>query len=191
MYKIVDFAKVLMKDFISSLSKDNIVCIDATLGNGNDSLFLSKLLNNNGHIYAYDIQEQALINSSILFKENNVSNVTMKLMSHEDIEEENIDLVIFNLGYLPGFDKSIKTNKDTTIKAIQNLIPKMNKDNMLIIICLYIGHNEGMEESLVIDDYVKNLSPSNYLVTKYQNYNRPTSPYILTISPNKLTKNRR
>ena len=191
MYKIVDFAKVLMKDFISSLSKDNIVCVDATLGNGNDSLFLSKLLNNNGHIYAYDIQEQALINSSILFKENNVSNVTMKLMSHEDIEEENIDLVIFNLGYLPGFDKSIKTNKDTTIKAIQNLIPKMNKDNMLIIICLYIGHNEGMEESLVIDDYVKNLSPSNYLVTKYQNYNRPTSPYILTISPNKLTKNRR
>ena len=176
MYKIVDFAKVLMKDFISSLSKDNIVCVDATLGNGNDSLFLSKLLNNNGHIYAYDIQEQALINSSILFKENNVSNVTMKLMSHEDIEEENIDFVIFNLGYLPGFDKSIKTNKDTTIKAIQNLIPKMNKDNMLIIICFYIGHKEGMEESFVIDDYVKNLSPSNYLVTKYQNYNRPTSP---------------
>ena len=105
-----------------------------------------------------------------------------------NIEEENIDLVIFNLGYLPGSDKSIQTNKDTTIKALNNLLPKMNKENMLIIICLYVGHNEGMQESLLVDQFVKDLSPSEFLVTKYQNYNRPSSPFILTISPNKISK---
>lgn len=188
MYKIVDFAKVLMKDFINNLDKENIVCVDATLGNGNDSLYLSKLLNNKGSIYAYDIQEQALINSNNLFIENNVTNVTMKKVSHEFIEEENIDLAIFNLGYLPGFDKTIKTTKETSLKALNNLLPRMNKENMLIIICLYIGHEEGMEESIILDNYVKNLSSSDYLVSKYQNYNRPTSPYILTISPNKMKK---
>jgi hypothetical protein len=188
MYKIVEFAKVLMKDFISNLSKEEIICVDATLGNGNDSLYLAQLLNNHGHVYSYDIQEQALCNSSILFKENNITNVTMKLKSHEYIEEENIDLVIFNLGYLPGSDKSIQTNKDTTIKALNNLLPKMNKENMLIIICLYVGHNEGMLESLLVDQFVKDLSPSEFLVTKYQNYNRPSSPFILTISPNKISK---
>lgn len=188
MYKIVEFAKVLMKDFITSLNKDNIICVDATLGNGNDSLYLSKLLNEKGHVYAYDIQEQAIINSTTLFNEHQVSNITIRLKSHEFIEEESIDLAIFNLGYLPGFDKNIKTTKETSLKALNNILPKMNKDNMLIILCLYVGHIEGKEESDLIDEYVKNLSSSEYLVSKYQNYNRPTSPYILTISPNKPKK---
>lgn len=185
MYKIVDFAKVLMKDFITSLDKTNIVCVDATLGNGNDSLYLSKLVTNNGHIYAYDIQEQALRNSQYLFENEQVNNVTMKLKSHEYIEEDNIDLAIFNLGYLPGFDKTIKTTKETSLKALNNLLPKMNKDKMLIIICLYVGHKEGLEESILIDEFVKTLPSNEYLVSKYQNYNRVTSPYILTISLNK------
>ena len=185
MYKIVDFAKVLMKDFITNLSKEQIICVDATLGNGFDSLYLSSLLNEKGTIYGYDIQEQAILNSNKLFVENNIKNVVTKLSSHENIEEDNIDLAIFNLGYLPGFDKSIKTNKDTTMKAIKNLLPKMNKDNMLIIICLYIGHEEGMEESIVVDEFVKSLPSNKYMVSKYQNYNRPTSPYLISISPNK------
>ena len=185
MYKIVDFAKVLMKDFINSLNKNNIICVDATLGNGFDSLYLSSLLNEKGTIYGYDIQEQAIINSNKLFKDHNVTNVITKLSSHENIEEDNIDLAIFNLGYLPGFDKSIKTNKETTMKAIKNLLPKMNKDNMLIVICLYVGHEEGFEESIVIDEFVKSLPSNEYMVSKYQNYNRPSSPYLISISPNK------
>lgn len=182
MYKIVDFAKVLMKDFILSLDKDNIICVDATLGNGNDSLYLAKLIKNKGQVFSYDIQQVALDNSLELFIKENVDNVKVKLKSHEDIDETNIDLCIFNLGYLPGADKTVKTKKETTLKAIKNLLPKMNKENMLIIICLYVGHQEGLEESIVIDDFLKNLPSNIYLVTKYQNYNRATSPYVLTIS---------
>lgn len=187
MYKIVEFSKVLMKDFILSLNKDNIICVDATLGNGNDALFLSNLINDRGIVIGYDIQELSIENSTKLFKEQNINNVFPKLKSHEFIEEENIDLVIFNLGFLPGSDKTIKTNKVSSLNALKNLLPKMNQDNMLIILCLYVGHQEGLEESIVIDDFVKNLPSSRYLVTKYQNYNRPTSPYLLTIS---YTKNR-
>lgn len=187
MYKIVEFSKVLIENFLKTLDKD-IICVDATLGNGNDALFMSQLINENGKVYGYDIQEQSLINSNNLFKENDVKNIETKLKSHEFIDEENIDLCIFNLGYLPGFDKTIKTNKDTTKNALINLLPKMNKENMLIIICLYVGHKEGLEESIVIDEFLKELPSNKYLVCKYQNYNRPTSPYILTISYNKKTK---
>ena len=182
MYKIVEFSKVLMKDFILSLNKDNIICVDATLGNGNDALFLSNLINDRGIVVGYDIQELSIENSTKLFKEQNINNVFPKLKSHEFIEEDNIDLVIFNLGFLPGSDKTIKTNKVSSLNALKNLLPKMNQDNMLIILCLYVGHQEGLEESIVIDDFVKSLPSSRYLVTKYQNYNRPTSPYLLTIS---------
>ena len=182
MYKIVDFSKVLMKDFINSLNKQNIICVDATLGNGYDSLYLSKLLNTNGNVYAYDIQELSIANSTKLFSEHNVTNIHPKLKSHEFIEENDIDLAIFNLGYLPGSDKTIKTNASTTLNAINNLLSKMNKENMLIIICLYVGHPEGLTESIIIDEYLRKLPSSRYLVSKYQNYNRPTSPYLLTIS---------
>ncbi len=185
MYKIVEFSKVLMKDFINSLNKENITCVDATLGNGFDSLYLSNLVKDKGCIYSYDIQEISLENSQKLFNEHNVTNVFMKLKSHEYIDEDNIDLAIFNLGFLPGSDKKIKTNKDSSLNAIKALLPKMNKENMLIIICLYVGHVEGLEESIVIDEYLKVLPSSKYLVSKYQNYNRPTSPYILTVSYNK------
>ena len=91
-------------------------------------------------------------------------------------------MAIFNLGYLPGSDKTIKTNATTTLNAINNLLPKMNVENMLIIICLYVGHPEGLTESIIIDEYLRKLPSSRYLVSKYQNYNRPTSPYLLTIS---------
>lgn len=184
MYKIVEFSKVLIENFLNTLDKE-IVCVDATLGNGNDALFMSKIIQEKGKVYGYDIQKQSIVNSISLFEEHNATNIEIKLKSHEFIDEENIDLCIFNLGYLPGFDKTIKTNKETTLKAINNLLPKMNKEKMLIIICLYVGHSEGLEESIEIDKYLKELPSNKYLVCKYQNYNRPTSPYILTLSYNK------
>ena len=56
--------------------------------------------------------------------------------------------------------------------------------NLLIIICIYPGHNEGKLEAKYIDEYVLNLPSNKYLITKYQNYNRVLSPYIITISKN-------
>ena len=86
MYKIVDFSKVLMKDFINSLNKQNLICVDATLGNGNDSLYLSKLLDSNGNVYAYDIQELSITNSTKLNK--NLSKAIVSLLSERgDLEE--------------------------------------------------------------------------------------------------------
>lgn len=184
MYKIVEFSKVLIKDYLSKIDH-NIICVDATLGNGNDSLYISQLIKNKGIVFGYDIQEQSIINSNALFKLHNTKNIITKLKSHEFIEEENIDLCIFNLGYLPRSDKKIKTNKTTTINALNSVISKMNKEKMLIIICIYIGHQEGLEESNALEEFVKNLPSNKYLVCKYQNYNRPLSPYILTISYNK------
>lgn len=182
MYKIVDFAKVLMNDFLTSLDKDNITCVDATLGNGNDTLTMCSLIKDKGTVYGYDIQELSLENSKKLFQEHNITNAVLKLQSHEFIEETDIDLVIFNLGFLPGSDKTIKTNGKTTLNALKNVLSKMNQEKMLIIICLYVGHMEGLEESIIIDEFVKNLPSNKYLISKYLNYNRPTSPYLLTIS---------
>ena len=36
------------------------ICIDATMGNGNDTVLLSRLAGENGRVLAFDIQKQAL-----------------------------------------------------------------------------------------------------------------------------------
>lgn len=186
MYKIVEFSHTLIEDFINKYFHNNMILIDATCGRGNDTIFMANLIKQNGHVYSYDIQEEAINYTNNLLSSGNIKNVTTNLKSHENILENEFDLVIFNLGYLPQGDKTITTKHETSLIAIQNLVDKMKKfnHNALIIIVLYPGHKEGLIESKIIDNFVKTLPSCDYLVTKFLNYNRDTSPFILTISKN-------
>lgn len=186
MFKIVEFSHFLITEYIKNSSLDTIRVLDATCGNGHDTLFISKLLNNIGIIHAYDIQKQAINHTLELLKKENITNVTLFHQSHEYIDPALYDLAIFNLGYLPNANKEITTNHESTLKAVKLLTNEvLNNPNLLIIICIYPGHPEGLLESKYLDEYTKELNSSKYLVTKYLNYNRPTSPYIITISKNK------
>lgn len=186
MFKIVEFSHVLINEYFKKYKHDDMVFIDATCGRGNDTVYMANLLNDNGHVYSYDIQEEAINYTKQVLIEKNINNATLKLKSHEFIDEDTIDLIIFNLGYLPNGDKTLTTKADTTISSLKKVINRicLNPD-MLIIIVLYPGHEEGKLESDLIDEYLFNLSSKDFLITKYQNYNRPTSPFILTISKNK------
>lgn len=192
MYRIVEFSHYLINDFLNSFSKDqNLLCIDATLGNGNDALYIiekaSKFKIQNCQVIGYEIQDLAIRNTMEKVEKLKISNLIIKKQSHEFIDENDINLVIFNLGYLPGGSKEITTHASSTIKALKNLLPRMHQQ-MLIIIAVYIGHQEGYEEHLLIDDFVKNLESHDYFVTKFQNYNHPSSPYLITITHNKKSK---
>ena len=99
------------------------------------------------------------------------------------------DLIIYNCGYLPGHDKSLTTKASSTLASVKKALSIMAVNtNLLIIIVLYPGHPEGKVESDLIDSFAKELPSNKYLVSKYLNYNRPTSPYIITISTNKKPK---
>ncbi len=189
MYKIVEFSHLLINDYFKRFKHENMVFVDATCGRGSDTIFMAKLLSTIGHVYSYDIQQIALDYTLDELKKENIENVTLKLKSHEFIDETNLDLIIYNLGYLPNGDKSITTNHESTMASLKKVLSRfwLNPD-MLIIIVLYPWHEEGKIESSMIDEYVKSLSSKDFLVCKYQNYNRPTSPYILTISKNNLKK---
>lgn len=187
MFKIVEFSHLIIKEYINNSNLSFIRCLDATCGMGNDTIYLANLLKEKGHVDSYDIQEIAINITKEKLNNLNFKNVTLYHKSHEYIDASLYDLAIFNLGYLPNTDKSITTKKETTMIAIEKLVSEINNNpNLLIIICLYPGHTEGKLESDFIDNYTINLSSKKYLVTKYLNYNRPTSPYIITISKTKL-----
>lgn len=190
MYKIVEFSHLLIEQFYNNNNKGkNLVFIDATCGRGNDTLKLAETLNHTGTIVAYDIQNEAIKDTKLLLEQNGFSNIVYHNTSHDNLFENDFDLIIYNLGYLPGSNKQIKTTSTTTLKSINQALSKVaSKEDFLIIIVIYPGHPEGKEESMAIDKFCYDLPAKQYLVSKYQNYNRPTSPYIVTISPNKINK---
>ena len=100
-------------DFLTQvITKDDVV-VDATMGNGHDTLFLAKLAK---QVYAFDIQEQALEKTSQRLQEAGLTNVELLLQGHETVDQfvTEVKAAIFNLGYLPTADKSIITKPHTT-----------------------------------------------------------------------------
>lgn len=176
MVKITDVAHLFLKEHL--IPGDT--AIDATCGNGYDTLFLAKVVTEKGIVHAYDIQESAIIKTKDLTKDYH--NIVFHHTSHEFIDIDNISAVIFNLGYLPNGDKSITTMSNSTKNAVLNLLTKYEKNpNMLIIIVVYPGHNEGFKESEWLNEYLSDLE-SSFVVSKYQPINQHKAPYILLIT---------
>ena len=104
------------------IMKSASVVVDATCGNGHDLLYLAERAQSECHLYGIDIQEQAVSASRELLASKKLqSNVTITFLHnshdialHQEIKENTIDLIIFNLGYLPGGDHSIITRPHNT-----------------------------------------------------------------------------
>ncbi len=174
MENALKFSHKVLEDIIT---KDDI-CVDMTLGNGNDTFFLAKL---SKKVYAFDIQEQAIINSKI--KNKDYDNIVYILDSHENIlsyVNEEVKAVMFNLGYLPNGDKSITTSSSTTLKALEASL-KVLKKNGRVVICLYPGHSEGLKEANELEKYLKTLDQHKYDVLKYQFINQINNPPFLMV----------
>lgn len=177
---ILPYARVLLNKVIDEKS----IVIDATCGNGNDTLYLANLVTN-GHVYAFDIQDQAINNTKNKLKENNINNVTVIKDSHANvknyIDKNEVSAAIFNLGYLPGSDKTITTTATSTIEAINNISNILTKEGIIVLV-VYSGHESGKVESNELLDYVYNLEQKKYHVLKYEFVNQKNNPpYIIAI----------
>lgn len=160
------------------------ITIDATMGNGFDTLFLAQ---HSKFVYSFDIQKQALQNTKSLCDDNNISNVSLILDGHQNINnyiKKPVKAVTFNLGYLPGGDKSVKTVLDSTMSALKQSINSLDKKG-LIAITVYIGHEGGQAESDALLTYLKTLDKSHFMVLKYEFFNRTNAPYVLLIEKTK------
>jgi len=179
--KIVDFVHLLIKS--SYFGQDDLQFVDATCGNGFDTLFLCNIAGSSGHVKAFDIQEQAIERTKTLLEDNiKFNNYEIIKDSHELISKyltSNIDAAIFNLGYLPFSDKTITTKGDTTLSAVKNLLPYL-KDNGRIYITTYISHDIG-HEIKEINSYLSTLDKSKYNVVHVSIENKENSPPELFI----------
>lgn len=168
--------------FIEEQVKEGDICIDATMGNGNDTLLLSRLAGPDGQVLAFDIQEQALQAArQKLLRENAPANYTLFLESHthmaDHVKPDSVSCIVFNFGYLPGGDHSLATRSETSIQALEQSLTLLKKGGLLSL-CIYSGGDSGFEERDVLLTWLKKLDSHNYLVIRSDYYNRPNNPPI-------------
>lgn len=169
--------------FINNFIKEGDTVVDATAGNGNDTLKLCRKTGENGKVFAFDIQESAINSASEKLKENGFSNAEFILNSHENIDKYikvPVSAVIFNLGYLPGGDHKICTHAASTISAIEKSL-KLISDSGFISVTIYYGKNSGTDEKDAVLEYLKTIDHKKYTVIIHDFYNRPNNPPLTVI----------
>lgn len=172
----------LQKQFILAHLGEGEVAADFTMGNGNDTLFLSQTVGATGRIYAFDLQESALVSTRRHLEEKGAPlNYTLICASHDRLGEfihEPIKAGMFNLGYLPGGQEvGITTRRVTTLPAIRAALDILAPDGILLV-AVYPGHEEGRLEGEAIAEYAATLSRYQICASRFQLLNSPAAPYF-------------
>ncbi|MBT9717890.1 tRNA (mnm(5)s(2)U34)-methyltransferase [Enterococcus durans] len=167
--------------------------IDATMGNGYDTVFMAEKIGKTGHVYSFDVQKEALLSTKSKLTEQDLLNRTsLFLQGHETLgtvvdEAQPIKAGIFNLGYLPKSDKSVITLPETTRTAMEEILKRLVPRGRMILV-VYYGHEGGEKELDMVQDYCQSLPQEKYNVLKYQFINQKNNPPILYCVEKKVVK---
>lgn len=158
-------ARHLAAEILEKAVSPGDAVIDATMGNGHDTLFLCRLVGDAGRVYAFDVQAQAVENTRARLTENGVSDrARLFCLGHErmaDKVREPVAAAVFNLGWLPGGDHSVTTHWETTKAAVEAALSLLRPGGVLVI-CAYPGHAEGDRERENLIALLSQLPPQQF-----------------------------
>ncbi|MDX1439180.1 MAG: class I SAM-dependent methyltransferase, partial [Rubricoccaceae bacterium] len=163
---------------LAAAIKPGDVVVDATTGNGHDTLHLAKCVGPTGLVIGFDVQQKALESTRLRLEEAGCLNQTVLLHAgHETMSDaipealerkgrganEQIAAACFNLGYLPGSDKSLITKPATTRVALRAAL-KLLRPGGVVTIVAYPGHVGGEKERDAIRKWATELSEEQFEV---------------------------
>lgn len=158
--------------------------IDATAGNGKDTLFLAENSLPNAAIQAFDIQQAALDTTRrLLEKHGLIHKVNLILDSHSNLlkyGDQPVDIIMFNLGYLPGAQHWLTTTAETTLTAVQAGMELLTAGG-IITIAAYHGHQEGQRELEALQSFLESVPQSGYTVGNWRMVNQINRPPVLYV----------
>ena len=168
--------------------------IDATMGNGYDTQWLAELVGESGHVYGFDIQLEAVNRTRDRLAAAGLENrATLFHDGHEHIAElvgEPVDAAVFNLGWLPGTDKALRTRAETTLTAVNAALDRL-KEGALMTICIYPGHPEGRDELDRLIAWGRALPGEKYDVMARAYLNQSGDPPVLIAVKKNKTRARK
>ncbi len=166
--------------------------IDATTGNGVDTLFLAKLTGPSGIVFAFDVQAAALERTRERLENaasagERTGTVRLLLAGHEEMRSRvpaeyhgRIAAIMFNLGYLPGADQQLTTQSDTTLTALASALTLLRGGGVLTVV-VYPGHEGGDAEAAAVEHWASTLSPAIAQCVVYRFPQKHASPYLISI----------
>jgi len=174
--------------FIRDQVQPGDICIDATAGNGYDTLLLHQLVGEDGYVFAFDIQEEAIIRTAQLVDDADApgeaeyfvcGHEQMKLQIPQEAQGQ-INCIMFNFGYLPGGSHEVSTTLDTSVEGIQQGLELLQVGGLMSLL-IYSGGDTGFDEKTGILQYVKTLDTKQYVVISNEYCNRPNHPPMLVL----------
>ena len=149
------------------------------MGNGHDTCWLCGLVGEAGRVYAFDVQPEALTRTRERLEAAGLfGRAKLYCAGHEHMAEyvaEPVDVIMFNLGWLPGTAHAVTTRVDTTLTAIGAGLELLRPDGIMTI-CIYPGHPEGARELDAITRWTEGLDPKAFDVIQKRYLNQMNDP---------------
>ncbi|CAA9890653.1 putative rRNA methylase [Candidatus Methylobacter favarea] len=168
--------RISLVDIAHDLIRENLrsgdIAIDATAGNGHDTLFLAEQISPSGKVYSFDIQQAALEATHARFRQTKSHEcLTLIHASHAEMSEKiparhhgRIRACMFNLGYLPGGDKRLITRTESTLAALTSASQILSGQGIMTVIA-YPGHAGGDQETIQVKNWCEQLSPEQFKIS--------------------------
>lgn len=172
----------LAKDRLTENANPKGTYVDFTMGRGRDTLFLCRLAPQ-GRVYAFDIQQAALDQTAELLAKNGIENATLIKDSHDhfaDYVTGEIDGGLFNLGFLPGGDRDVTTQRGSTAAAVKLAMRALKRGGALGV-AVYPGHEEGRLEGEMLQSFFAGVDKKDFDIFIYRLLNVAESPYMMII----------
>jgi len=176
-------------DLIRDILHPGDIAIDATVGNGHDTALLAEQVGPSGHVYGFDIQQAAIDSTLEKFRQAcSPECLTLIHASHADMAEKipthhhgKVRAIMFNLGYLPGGDKSVITLTDSTLTAL-TVAARILAVKGIITLLAYPGHQGGDLETGQVKNWCEQLDTQQFEVsTIYSTEHKDTAPRLFVI----------
>lgn len=187
-------ARFWAKELIEGALYDGAAVIDATMGNGHDTQWLCELVGENGRVWAFDVQQDAVERTHERLVQAGVeSRAVLQCIGHQHmagVVRQPVDAVVFNLGWLPGAEHGVTTLTQTTLQAVNAALELLKEDGLLTI-CVYPGHEEGTREKHALIEWAQQLDGRLYDAMLKTYLNQPNDPPLLIAVKKKKTKKKK
>lgn len=171
---------------VAAVLRPGDVAIDATAGNGHDTVFLAERVGDAGKVFAFDVQAEAIAAARARVEAAGLTGrVEFILASHATIVEHaapgSVAAVMFNLGYFPGGDHAVITRTGETLAALGAALVVLKPGGVLTVVC-YPGHPGGDEESAAVESWSRRLDEGEFVavVRRRTDTLRP-SPFLVSV----------
>jgi len=184
-------ARFWAKEMIENAVFSGACVIDATMGNGHDTAWLCELVGKSGKVYAFDVQQEAVERTAERLEQAGFrQRAELFCLGHEHMAEvihQQADAIVFNLGWLPGAEHGVTTQTSTTLLAVEAALSLL-KEEAIMTICIYPGHEEGTKELHALLDWAAKLDDRRYDAMIKCYVNQPNDPPRMLAIRKKKTK---